>query len=411
MLKSTLIWIGLRISMQRFLGKKIILGVCGGVAAYKAVELARSLQQSGAQVQVVMTVTAQDFIGAQTFQAVTGFPVWIDTNDCSFERSMAHIDLSRWADLILVAPATANFMAKLAHGFGDDLLSLVCMMAQKPILVCPAMNVNMWQNVATQANYECLKQRGIIFIGPDAGPQACGDVGFGRMREPEYILNALDVYPTYQSLQGQSFVITAGPTREPIDPVRYISNQSSGLMGFSLAEVLAFAGAEVTLIAGPTHLSCPPDVTCIQVETAQQMRDEVFACLKEGDCFIGVAAVCDFLIAKPQTQKIKKNAGLALNLELIAAPDILSEVKKSRIANKVIGFAAETDNLVVYAQQKLQQKADMIIANIVGHQRVFGQANSALTVITNDAMLELPEQSKIQLSARLTEIFKVFLQD
>ena len=411
MLKSTLIWIGLRISMQRFLGKKIILGVCGGVAAYKAVELARSLQQSGAQVQVVMTVSAQDFIGAQTFQAVTGFPVWIDTNDSSFERSMAHIDLSRWADLILVAPATANFMAKIAHGLGDDLLSLVCMMVQKPILVCPAMNVNMWQNAATQANYECLKQRGIIFIGPDAGLQACGDVGFGRMREPEYILNALDVYPTYQSLQGQSFVITAGPTREPIDPVRYISNQSSGLMGFSLAEVLAFAGAEVTLIAGPTHLSCPPDVTCIQVETAQQMRDEVFACLKDGDCFIGVAAVCDFLIAKPKTQKIKKNTGLALNLELIAATDILSEVKKSGIAKKVIGFAAETENLVAYAQQKLQQKADMIIANLVGYQRVFGQVNSALTVITNDAILELPEQSKIQLSARLTEIFKVFLQD
>ena len=411
MLKSTLIWIGLRISMQRFLGKKIILGVCGGVAAYKAVELARSLQQSGAQVQVVMTVSAQDFIGAQTFQAVTGFPVWIDTNDSSFERSMAHIDLSRWADLILVAPATANFMAKLAHGLGDDLLSLVCMMVQKPILVCPAMNVNMWQNGATQANYECLKQRGIIFIGPDAGPQACGDVGFGRMREPEYILNALDVYPTYQSLQGQSFVITAGPTREPIDPVRYISNQSSGLMGFSLAEVLAFAGAKVTLIAGPTHLSCPPDVTYIQVETAQKMRDEVFACLKEGDCFIGVAAVCDFVIEKPQTQKIKKKAGLTLNLEMIAATDILSEVKKSGIAKKVIGFAAETENLVAYAQQKLQQKADMIIANLVGYQRVFGQANSALTVITNDTMLELPEQSKIQLSARLTEIFKVFLQD
>lgn len=411
MLKSTLIWIGLRISMQRFLGKKIILGVCGGVAAYKAVELARSLQQSGAQVQVVMTVAAQDFIGAQTFQAVTGFPVWIDTNDSSFERSMAHIDLSRWADLILVAPATANFMAKIAHGLGDDLLSLVCMMVQKPILVCPAMNVNMWQNGATQANYECLKQRGIIFIGPDAGLQACGDVGFGRMREPEYILNALEVYPTYQLLQGKSFVITAGPTREPIDPVRYISNQSSGLMGFSLAEVLAFAGAKVTLIAGPTHLSCPPGVTCLQVETSQQMRDEVFACLKEGDCFIGVAAVCDFLIAKPQTQKIKKKAGLTLNLEMIAATDILSEVKKSGIAKKVIGFAAETENLVAYAQQKLQQKADMIIANLVGYQRVFGQANSALTVITNDAMLELPEQSKIQLSARLTEIFKVFLQD
>jgi phosphopantothenoylcysteine decarboxylase/phosphopantothenate--cysteine ligase len=392
--------------MQRFLGKKILLGVSGGVAAYKSVELARLFQQAGALVQVVMTKAAQDFIGAQTFQAVTGQPVWVESNDSSFERSMAHIDLSRWADMLVIAPATANVMAKLAHGIADDLLSLVAMMMGQSMIICPAMNVNMWEHPATQTNFKILKERGIVFAGPDAGIQACGDEGYGRMREPHYILNALELASIDKAMQDKQFIITAGPTREHIDPIRFISNQSSGLMGYALAEALAFAGAKVLLISGPTHLENPPGVTRRVVESAQEMHDVVFENLAGQDAFIGVAAVSDYAVSNPREQKIKKVHQHYLNLELTPTIDILQQVKQSNLVKHVIGFAAETEQVEEYALAKLEAKADMIVANHVGKGLVFGQETSALKVYTPNKHWELTQDTKLSLSKQLVEIFK-----
>jgi phosphopantothenoylcysteine decarboxylase/phosphopantothenate--cysteine ligase len=396
--------------MKDLVGKKILLGICGGIAAYKSVELARTLVKMGALVQVVMTRSALDFIGVQTFQAVTGSPVWTDTNDSQFERAMAHIDLSRWADIVVIAPATANFMAKLAHGLADDLLSSICLMFKASIFVCPAMNVNMWQNPATLHNDETLKTRGFILVGPDSGEQACGDTGLGRMREPEYIIHALQWASIYNRLQGQSYVLTAGPTCEPIDPIRFLSNRSSGLMGYYLAEALAFAGASVTLISGPTALNCPPGVARIAVETAQQMHDAVFSCLQSNDVFIGVAAVCDYHRPTPNQQKIKKTAVESLNLVFEPTIDILQAVRKANLVKKVIGFAAETENVEQHARQKLESKADMIIANLVGNNLVFGQQDSDLTVLTQEKIWHLGQNSKLMLSKQLIEIFIEFIK-
>lgn len=396
--------------MQRFLGKKILLGVSGGIAAYKSVELARMLQQAGAIVQVVMTKAAQEFIGAQTFQAVTGNPVWVDTNDSTFERSMAHIDLSRWADLFVIAPATANVMAKLAHGITDDLLSLVAMMMKQTVVICPAMNVHMWEHPATQTNYTILKERGIVFIGPDAGLQACGDEGLGRMREPHYILNSLELISVSNLLKDKDFLITAGPTREFIDPIRFISNQSSGLMGYALAEALSFAGANVLLISGPSSLDCPPGVKRILIDTAQEMHNAVFENLANQDAFIGVAAVSDYAVTNPCSHKIKKAHQLELTIELSPTIDILQEVKNVNRVKKVIGFAAETEQIEEYALAKLAAKADMIIANQVGKHLVFGKEHSALTVYTTQKKWTLEQASKLVLSRQLVTIFKEFLE-
>lgn len=395
---------------KRFENKKIILGVCGGVAAYKSVDLARQLQQEGALVQVVMTESAQDFIGQQTFQAVTGFPVWTYTNDASFERSMAHIDLSRWADMVVIAPATANFMAKMAHGMADDLLSLLCLMVDVPVLVCPAMNMHMWAHPATLANTKTLEERGILIVGPDSGSQACGDVGLGRMREPEWIMDAVELAPIYQILKGLRFVVTAGPTREAIDPVRFISNQSSGLMGYALANALGFAGAEVVLISGPCHLALPPGIQCVSVETAQEMYEAVVSHLKPQDIFLGVAAVCDFKINQPAEQKIKKQhqaAGLSLSLE--PCVDILKTVKENQLAKLVIGFAAETENTLENAREKLNQKADIIIANTVGQQLVFGQDSNQVCIVTKEQEIPLVKANKLVIARQLVEFFKTHL--
>jgi len=395
--------------MQRFLGKKILLGVSGGIAAYKSAELARLLQQAGAEVQVIMTQAALDFVGPQTFQALTGYPVWIDTNDQSFERSMAHIDLSRWADILLIAPATANMMAKLAHGLADDLLSLVAMM-MPVVVLCPAMNVHMWQHPATQTNRDLLMQRGVIMVGPDAGSQACGDQGFGRMREPEFILNAIDLISCYQRLEGERFVITAGPSREALDPVRYLSNYSSGHMGYALAEALAFAGAETHLVSGPCALPVPPGVSYVAVESAAQMRDAVCQQLKPHDVFISVAAVADYRPKEVAPHKIKKQDIGYYGLELEPTIDILAEIKHAGLAKTVIGFAAETENLVENAKAKLERKADMIIANLVGKQQGFGDIPSALTVVTANKVQELTPKSKLCLAAELVHCIETLIK-
>lgn len=391
---------------QSFENKKILLGVCGGVAAYKSVELARLLQQKGALVQVVMTESAQDFVGPQTFQAVTGFPVSMVSNDTSFSRSMAHIDLSRWADMLIIAPATANFMAKMAHGMADDLLSLLYLMVTVPVLVCPAMNVHMWQHPATQQNTKLLKERGVVIVGPDEGEQACGDIGAGRMREPEWIVNALDLWPINDILKGTRFVLTAGPTRESIDPVRFISNRSSGLMGYALAEALAFAGAEVELVSGPCACLVPPGVRIHKVQTAAQMHQKVLECLRLEDIFIGVAAVADFTIRQPEVQKIKKQDHHELSLDLVPCEDILLSVKQQKLAKWVIGFAAETENLLDYARQKLKKKADVMIANEVSAQKGFETLDNAVTILSAKGEIHLPAAPKLLIAKQLVEFFK-----
>jgi phosphopantothenoylcysteine decarboxylase / phosphopantothenate---cysteine ligase len=396
--------------MQKSKYPNILLGVCGGIAAYKTVELVRQLKQQGANVQVIMTESAQDFIGSLTFQALTGNPVWTQKNDQSFERAMAHIDLSRWADLLIIAPMTANFLAKMAHGFTDDLLSLVVMMAQVPVLVCPAMNKHMWQHPATVENIQTLRDRGIVIVGPDVGEQACGDVGYGRMREPEWIIHAIEMLPVYQKLEGQSFLVTAGPTREMIDPVRFISNRSSGLMGYALAEALAFAGANVTLISGVTALPCPPNVKRIVVESAADMDEAVQAHLKRDDVFIGVAAVSDYTVKTPGHQKIKKNQQAELMLELSPTRDILKAVKESGYAKKVIGFAAETEHVLEHARKKLQFKADMIIANQVGIGLVFEQPLTAATIVTQDQEIEIAQNSKLNVACEIIQVIKTFIE-
>ena len=396
--------------MQDFQGKNIIIGVCGGIAAYKTVELARNLSQLGANIQVVMTASAASFIGAQTFQAITSNPVWMHTNDSSFEQAMAHIELSRWADYVVIAPATANFIAKIAHGLGDDLLSVLCLMVTIPIIVCPAMNVHMWQNTATLENVDTLKRRGIYILGPDNGIQACGDEGLGRMREPQWILHALNWLPIYHILQGYRFVLTAGPTREAIDPVRFISNRSSGLMGFALAEALAFAGATVTLISGPSALPIPPNVLNVPVITADDMYQEVLKHLQANDCFIGVAAVCDFQSKHVSPTKIKKTMHAPMPIDLEPTIDILQTVKASKLAKTVIGFAAETDKVLDFARLKLQQKADMIIANQVGASLGFEQDSLAVSVITASQEIHIPTADKRQVAQALVMIIKEFLE-
>lgn len=392
--------------LQPYANKKILLGVCGGVAAYKSVELARLLKQMGAQVQVVMTESAQDFVGPQTFQAVTGFPVTQATNDASFAQSMAHIDLSRWADMLIIAPATANFMAKMAHGMADDLLSLLCLMVKVPILVCPAMNVHMWQHPATQHNTMLLKERGVVIVGPDEGEQACGDIGAGRMREPQWIVNAIDLWSIADIFRGTCFVLTAGPTRERIDPIRFISNKSSGLMGYTLAEVLAFAGAEVELVTGPCACPIPPGVRAHLVETAEDMYQKVLELLTPEDFFIGVAAVSDFKLREPALQKIKKQNRTHLSLDLELSKDILLSIKQQQLAKKVIGFAAETENLLEYARQKLEKKADIIIANDVSGKLGFESVDNAVTIVTPKSEVHFPAARKILIAKQIVEFLK-----
>jgi len=393
---------------KRFQNKKIILGVCGGIAAYKVVELARLLQQEGAQVQVVMTEAAQNFIGSQTFQAVTGFPVWTTTNDASFERSMAHIELSSWADLVIIAPGTASMMAKMAHGMADDLLSIICLTVSVPVLVCPAMNVNMWQHPATQYNAKILEQRGVYIIGPDQGSQACGAVGFGRMREPEWICNAIELLPIYNCLQGQTVVLTAGPTREPIDAVRFISNRSSGLMGYALAEALSFAGAVVTLISGPCSLVTPPGTDVHYVESASNMLEKVTSIIAPDDVFIGVAAVADFRVINPAAHKIKKTQH-SLQLALEPTEDILATIKQKKLAKCVIGFAAETADVLEHARVKLRSKADIIIANKVSSSLGFEQKNNEVTILTAHEEIYIPPASKLVIAKQCVEFLKNYL--
>ncbi|KTD17415.1 bifunctional phosphopantothenoylcysteine decarboxylase/phosphopantothenate--cysteine ligase CoaBC [Legionella jordanis] len=391
--------------MQDFAKKKILLAVCGGIAAYKAAYLVRELCKLGAEIRVVMTASAQKFITPLTLQALSGHEVAIDLFNGEAERGMGHIELARWADYFLIAPASANTIAKMAYGLADDLLSTIHLVATCPIVLCPAMNRSMWQHPSTQSNCQLLAQRGVLIVGPEEGSQACGEEGFGRLSEANSIINALRLFDIHQRLKGQKILITAGPTREAIDPVRYLSNHSSGKMGYALAEAAKHAGAEVTLISGPTALTPPSGVDVHYVESAQQMLQQVMLKLEKGMIFIGTAAVADYGILSPANEKIKKKNHRDLELSLTLNPDILSEVVASGKAAYVLGFAAETTDVIKHAQEKLiKKKLDMVVANQVGPKMAFGQDDNQVTILTRDNQVELPLDHKIRVAGRIIAI-------
>ena len=391
--------------------KNILLGVCGGVAAYKSAELVRLLQREGFEVRVMMTAAAARFVGPLTFQALSGHPVATNLLDADQESAMGHIRLARWPDQILIAPATANFMARIAHGLADDILSAVCLAAQVPIRLAPAMNTAMWLNPATQSNRQVLESRGIRLLGPGQGELACGESGEGRMLNPDEILDRLR--ETFQTgpLQGQSALVTAGPTREPLDPVRFISNRSSGKMGYALAEALRSAGASVTLVSGPVALPAPQGVELIRVETALQMRDVVMARISQAPpgLFVACAAVADYRPEHAASGKIKKtDANMTLSLTL--NPDILTEVAGLPPGSRpfCVGFAAETEDVLRLGEEKRQRKGvDLLAANLVGgRQGGFEDNNNALTLLWADGQAELPMMPKRELAAALVSFIE-----
>ena len=382
----------------------MLLGVTGGIAAYKAADLTRRLEEVGADVQVVMSEGAKQFIAPLTFQALSGRPVRDSLWDEAAEAAMGHIELARWPDLILVAPASADFLARLTHGAAPDLLSTLCLASDKPIFVAPAMNRLMWANAATQANVATLQQRGIQLIGPEAGDQACGEIGAGRMSEPLQIREQLERSLAPGPLAGVRVAINAGPTREPIDPVRVLSNRSSGKMGFALAQALATLGARVQLIAGPVALATPPGVQRSDVETAAQMLEASLAAAAEADIFVGCAAIADYRPRQLEERKIKKQAQ-ELVLELERTTDVISAVRTAQPQLYIAGFAAETHDLAHYAQEKLQRKKlDLVAANQVGAGRVFDQDENALEVYWADGHERLAQASKADIARALAQI-------
>lgn len=390
--------------IQPLRGRRVLLGVTAGIAAYKAAELARLLVKDGAQVQVVMTRSATEFIGPMTLQAITGREVRSALFDAQHEAAMGHIELARWAELVVIAPATADFLAQIAVGMAHDLLSTLCLATTAPLLLAPAMNQAMWRHAATRANVAQLQQRGVVMLGPDAGEQACGDTGPGRMVEPAQIAAAVGERLVGGRLVGRRVLLTAGPTREAIDPVRFLGNRSSGKMGFALAAALATQGAEVVLVAGPVALPTPDGVERIDVENTLQMREAVFASLPGSAIFIACAAVADFRPLAVAEQKIKKTAQ-TLTLELVRNPDILSEVAALPARPFCVGFAAETHDVAAHAEAKRRAKGlDMIAANQVGASQGFEADDNALLVMWDGGSADLGRQSKVRLAQRLVEL-------
>lgn len=389
--------------MSSLANKQILLGVTGGIAAYKSADLVRRLQDAGASVQVVMTPAAQEFITPLTLQALSGNPVHTQLLDPEAEAGMGHIQLARWADLVLIAPASADFMARLTQGMGNDLLTSICLATAAPIALAPAMNQGMWRNQATQANLDLLIERKIHIFGPADGGQACGDIGPGRMLEPLQLVDATASLFATGSLAGKTLVITAGPTREAIDPVRYLSNHSSGKMGYALAEAAAEAGAKTILISGPTQLKTPPRVQRIDVTSAQQMFDASMAAADSCDVFIAAAAVADYRPAQVAPQKLKKGADESITLTLVKNPDIVASVAALPKRPFTVGFAAESENLLDYGRAKLvHKKLDLVIANNISDSRIgFNSDENAVTVIDEHSNHELSQRSKQQLAREL----------
>ena len=377
----------------------ILVGVSGGIAAYKSAELVRLLRKQGADVRVVMTEAATQFVSPLTFQALSGHSVQFELLNAEAENAMSHISLARWADVFVIAPASANTLAKCSHGLADDLLSTLYLAVDCPVYIAPAMNQAMWHKTVTQENIAKLKNHGVTIIGPEQGEQACGDTGFGRMSEPVAICERLLAKPVEQCLQGLRVLISAGPTREPLDPVRYITNRSSGKMGYALAKAAVQAGAKVTLVSGPVALVVPESIESYRVETAAQMFEAVMAKASDCDIYIGAAAVADYTPINVQTQKIKKQAQQS-TIILQKTQDILATVAKLDKRPFTVGFAAETDNLENYAQHKLHEKnLDMIAANWVGREQGgFDSDENALQVFWQTGQKTLAMMDKTQLA-------------
>ena len=387
--------------MNEFQGKRIVLGVTGGVAAYKAAELVRLLVKAGAEVDVVLTAAGAQFVGPATFQALTGRRVWQALWDQRMDNGMAHIDLTRGAAALLVAPATADFMAKLAHGFADDLLSTLCLARDCPLLVAPAMNRQMWESPATRRNVAQLRADGISVLGPAHGEQACGEVGEGRMLEAGELFDDLSFSLQAKPLAGKRVLLTAGPTFEALDPVRGLTNSSSGKMGFALARACADAGAEVTLVAGPVTLSTPRRVRRIDVQSALQMRDAVMRAVEGQDIFIAVAAVADYRPRNAAEHKIKKGSA-SVTLELEANPDILAEVAARPDAPMCVGFAAESRDLATYAEGKrIAKKLALVVGNLV--QDGLGGDTNAVTLFDGTGSYGLPPADKSEVARGIVE--------
>lgn len=386
-------------------GRRVLLGVTGGIAAYKAAELVRRLGDAGAQVRVVMTENAARFVTPLTFQALSGHPVRLSLWDENAEAAMGHIELARWAEDILVAPASADFIARLAHGMAGDLLTTVCLASAAPLHVAPAMNQQMWANAATQANVAILRQRGISLFGPAAGSQACGDTGTGRLLEPLELVAALAAHGRHGVLAGRRVLISAGPTFEDIDPVRFLGNRSSGRMGFAVAEAAAEAGAEVVLVAGPVHLPTPAGVRRIDVRSARQMHAAVLDAALRSDVYVAAAAVGDFRPTEVAAHKIKKCGDGGLSLELTQNPDILADVADLPQRPLLVGFAAETENVEAYARAKLERKRlDLIAANQVGGGLGFEVEDNSLTLISAEGIRHLPTAPKRELARQLVGV-------
>lgn len=379
--------------MSELGNKRILLGVTGGIAAYKSAELLRELQRGGADIQVVMTASACQFVTPVTMQALSGKPVYTDMWDARVANGMPHIELSRDRDLIVVAPATADFMAKLVHGVADDLLSTLCLARECPLVVAPAMNRQMWENPATQRNIAQLKRDGIVVLGPDTGDQACGEVGMGRMLEAAQLAAELSAWFQPKTLAGVRVLVTAGPTFEPIDPVRGLTNRSSGKMGYAVASAALEAGATVTLISGPTAIPPPAAARLVRVETALQMQDAVNVQVSSTDIFIAVAAVADYRVASTSAQKIKKDGGVP-KLELVLNPDIVESVAKRAGAPFCVGFAAESEKLEENAEAKRRRKKlPLLAANLV--QSAIEADDNELVLFDDNGSHRLGRSSKL----------------
>ncbi|RVU86274.1 bifunctional phosphopantothenoylcysteine decarboxylase/phosphopantothenate--cysteine ligase CoaBC [Leucothrix sargassi] len=402
--------------MNKLANKNILVGISGGIAAYKSAELIRLLKKSHANVRVCMTAGACEFITPLTMQALSGNATHTALLDPDAEAGMGHIELARWADLIIIAPATANTMAKLAYGMADNLLTTVTLASKADVLIAPAMNQQMWAHPATQANVKVLSERHIL-LGPAAGEQACGDVGYGRMLEASEIHEAIIHHLTAPAelgantgkLTGQRVLLTAGPTQEPLDPVRYLTNRSSGKMGYAIAEAAQKMGAEVVLISGPTKLDCPDNVRRVNVETAEEMLKAVTAEAEQSDIFIAAAAVADYRLKNVATEKMKKQ-GSGLNLDLEQNPDILATTSKAYPELFTVGFAAETNNVAEYATGKLKRKQlNMIVANQVGNGKGFDKDTNQVDIFTESGEhVSLPEDSKQQLAFDILDVICQF---
>ena len=383
-------------------GKRILLGITGGIAAYKAAALVRLLVRAGADVRVAMTEAATRFVTPVTFQALSNQPVWSDLWDQRVPDAMGHIELSRDRELIVVAPASADFMAKVAHGLADDLLSTLCVARRCPLMLAPAMNVEMWENAATQRNLGVLRDDGVLIEGPVSGDQACGETGYGRMLEPAQIAAEIEAFFAPKRLAGKRVLVTAGPTEEPVDPVRVLTNASSGKMGYAVARAAQEAGAEVTLVSGPVSLATPAGVARIDVRTAQEMFEAVKKRAPSSDVFISVAAVADYKVKNPSTQKIKKANGRAVTLELAENPDILAYVAGMKNGPFCVGFAAESEKLAQHAEEKRAKKnLPLLAANLV--QDALGADTNSIVLYDDRGEHPLGTGAKLELARKLVE--------